>query len=869
MKFKNILLILVSLIFLSQTALADTDWANYSLQYRIDNAIPNGQRPYQLQLKLHAGSGTNNATDVYFNSHSNANFSDVRYYLNNVTPLTYWMENSSYVWINDTANGSINIYYGNSSIITNQSNGYATFPVWDDFNINNSGYWLGDNGSILYSNGKIFGQTTFNIYHNISGFTNNNTGILIKTTLANTVGTFTVTQGVGVKQNGGSVISATGVGIGFRENTASTLWSGGVEAFNAGSYARDGTPQYYEARWNGTGWTYLYNNATVYTSGALGLYSKNNILISCPTGNGCTGANLASWDFIMARNWNQTELTFASSWSTEKNMTWSNNYTNDVSKSFSLLTQIPVNFIFSESEDTSYLWNVNGITQSSTANNMTYSFLINGTNYVNVSSSPSGSIMNWTVVSANYTLACLSPTNGTILNSPISLTCREWIQTPPYNFEVSTDSSFLNIVASGTGTSTNELIVLTETLSPDQYWWHIKNSTGIYTNTMNFSITSVSLRDGSMNITVRNESNTSQIVYNYTANFYGADGTFFAMNSNSTTGWANASKFNISAQRYLIVIQPTTGYMQRSYLTTSPGNLVAYVPSTNLTINTISYSILDITGLFPWSSGSTIISTYKGNLLMDSSNFGLDGYHPIYLIQGTNYQIQITNGNSIFYYSNYIPVSSGIQQITISNFVVNKTTIDPFEYSITYDTNDVTLNWNNTAGTLSQLNFTVHKGMPMQSYCQLLTTVDHGQAICAIDNTTSYHVIFSALMTDGTFQNSSFFIDYTNGVIKNQIWINPIDGSPAGIGFNIHYGTFTMPNWVYNWVSLILIVILAASFGGKQQIGAFITGCVAFGLEYVGWFVPISGSQVAVMGITGIFTFFALIYFLQGKERNQ
>ena len=109
-------------------------WWNASWDYRIDNPISNGTRPYQLSLILSNATGSNNnATHVFLNGHSNINFTDVRFTLDNTTPLSYWIEkDTGKVWVNVTANGTVNLYYGNPSA-TETSDGKKTFEFFDDF----------------------------------------------------------------------------------------------------------------------------------------------------------------------------------------------------------------------------------------------------------------------------------------------------------------------------------------------------------------------------------------------------------------------------------------------------------------------------------------------------------------------------------------------------------------------------------------------------------------------------------------------------------------------------------------------------------------------------------------------------------------
>jgi hypothetical protein len=160
----------------------------------------------------------------------------------------------------------------------------------------------------------------------------------------------------------------------------------------------------------------------------------------------------------------------------------------------------------------------------------------------------------------------------------------------------------------------------------------------------------------------------------------------------------------------------------------------------------------------------------------------------------------------------------------------------------------------------------------MVLYCQQTSTLQNGQSLCLIDNTSQFHVIFSALMTDGRYMNTSYFVDYTYGHKKSSTGVSTIDGSPIGIGYVFNYGTFVMPIWVYNWGSLLLIILLAGTFGGYHSgFGSIITGVIALLFEGVGWLQPLGDGDIevgVVMGITGALTLLSVLYYLQHKDRG-
>jgi len=131
---KSVFKITIALLFILIMAVPSSAWWNASWAARTDNAVDNGPRPYQLRLILSNATGTNNATHVFCNGLCSPNFTDIRFTLQETTPLSYWIENAStgLVWVNLTANGTVNMYYGESAVSTT-SNGDTTFILFDDF----------------------------------------------------------------------------------------------------------------------------------------------------------------------------------------------------------------------------------------------------------------------------------------------------------------------------------------------------------------------------------------------------------------------------------------------------------------------------------------------------------------------------------------------------------------------------------------------------------------------------------------------------------------------------------------------------------------------------------------------------------------
>lgn len=427
-------------------------------------------------------------------------------------------------------------------------------------------------------------------------------------------------------------------------------------------------------------------------------------------------------------------------------------------------------------------------------------------------------ILNGSVLIGKPTIYLLSPTNNSIVTIPVTILWNESIYIFPHIYQISTDNQFLNVVSSGTITTTStQNISVSTSLSSGTYYWHVKNSTGNYSDWRNFTISGALLIPGRYNITVWDEQDVSKQILNYTIRI--SNNTFvLTKNSNQATGWTNFSAAEIAGGEYLILATPTgtfSNYYPRMVLSTSPANVTMYVPNGTLpnVIDLVVFSILDTTGRFPLTTSTITVSI--GGYVLDKSYFSLDGTHPVFLIQGANYQITIQNGNNI-YSSNYIPYGSGTFQIPISNFLVNLTSLDPFRYNITTNSSQILLSWADVGGVMNTLTFNVDKGVNRSDLCLLTTSVKYGQSPCSITNLSDiYYVDFSALMNDGSYRNQSFSVDYRRGTRVDSTGVSPIDGSPIGIGYKWNYGTFVMPDWVYNWFSVIFFIMLAGTFGQR------------------------------------------------------
>jgi hypothetical protein len=142
-----------------------TAWWDNSWSYKINND-PNGtQRPYQLSINVSNNTGTNNNTYVFCNGRCNANFTDVRFTILDITEQPLWIENVTFInattarfYVNLTTLGQVQMYYGNSGATT-VSNGNTTFPLFDDFTngttLNTTLWTEGGSGTATVADGNI------------------------------------------------------------------------------------------------------------------------------------------------------------------------------------------------------------------------------------------------------------------------------------------------------------------------------------------------------------------------------------------------------------------------------------------------------------------------------------------------------------------------------------------------------------------------------------------------------------------------------------------------------------------------------------------------------------------------------------------
>lgn len=444
--------------------------------------------------------------------------------------------------------------------------------------------------------------------------------------------------------------------------------------------------------------------------------------------------------------------------------------------------------------------------------------------------------------------ALTSPTNGSSINIELPATTVSTNFTwqnglAPYIFILGQDSIENEIVNTTLGVNYN-----VQTLDVGHtYYWKVIDSFGQTTNISNYTVNSISIQ-GRLNITVFDEQQSSNRIMIFNAQVYNSTAL---LNKSATNGWVNFSGDEISSGEYLIRIVPNSSYATRSVLATSPTNVTIYIPSTSNTINIIAFYLLDYTTMYPWSS--SILTITKNNSIIHKSYFDADSKVGVYLIQGDNYGVTITNGNNIQNWGNYVPISSGNVQVVITGISVNATSTIPFIYNLSYSTNDITLNWSSNVN-INNLTFTILKNNTTPVH-QLTTTIKNGQSLYTVTDTNSTYYVYINVDKDNGIYTKTEVINYKGGQARTDCGL--------GLGCRFNIGTFIMPQWAYNNASILLIWVIAGSFGAWfAALGAIIAIILLVLFIWWGW---LEGAGIGI-SLVGAIAVLVIIDYLKSKE---
>lgn len=440
----------------------------------------------------------------------------------------------------------------------------------------------------------------------------------------------------------------------------------------------------------------------------------------------------------------------------------------------------------------------------------------------------------WT--NGHIAIQSLTPVNGStgISSSAVTLTWKEWEVDTPHTLYISKDNEYLNIVSASTISShiyENFTTTIYGLTNNTKYWWKVKNNSGYYTLSMNFTTSATPTTDGRLNLTAFDETNYSFRINNFTADIYDTNGT--KITRNSTNGWCNLSSSEINSGIYLVKIS-NSSYKERSVLFTSPDNVTMYLPNTSNNIDLAVFVLNDYTGQFPWSS--TILKVYNNNSLMYSSYFSADAKIPVYLIDASTYSIHIENGDNTRIWGNYVPYTS--QEVGILVSTVDTDTKD-FSYNISNSITGITLSWSGVSN-IRYVNYTIYKGDSRSVEYTLNTSLDTGETNYIKSGSTDiYYVVFNtSTIHSGFFATKKIFEDRT---VKERYPGTIFSGNSSAW----KYGTFILPDsWAYA-AATGLLILLAVSFNVYfGWFGALITVIFANMFYYWKWLPQLTYTNV-------------------------
>ncbi len=510
------------------------------------------------------------------------------------------------------------------------------------------------------------------------------------------------------------------------------------------------------------------------------------------------------------------------------------------------------------------------------------------------------------------TLNITSPVNKSVNQSRSqSLQWRSSFDNAPYiiNTSLNANMSSNNTVATVTDyTSYDGLYYYWSTptlyFAPNTtYYWQPND---IFNNNVTGNFTTIYEPPGTLNIQVKDEQTGDQI-YIFNTTIEGANhGT---LTKGTIYGWTNFTSSEVSSGTYVITVIPSsnlststvsvinyqdnttttsaettgTGYSQRTLIVTSPSNVTMYVPNmdTNINVvNQVTFQLEDLSTRFP--TGNTILYIYKNNTLMYSNYFESSSIAYVNLIAENRYYISVENyvTSSVYVYGNFVPQKTfySTSKISITNFAVNQSDLYPISYNVTYDFDGYDLEWIDYKNKMNSLTFKLYNST--ENICSYTSTAKAGQytVTCLTGYIDTFNFTLSFNMTDGTFLNLSQISNTGVGRRVNATGTSLITGEPVGTGFNLDKGTWHMPEYVYTWLSIILILlILCASVKRDASVGVGFTLIAALILEYYGWFRPYwndtlsdtvnLATQNNIVGLTvGLLFFTAIIIYKKHME---
>lgn len=168
---KLLLVILVLILLIVPSSAWLTDYSYRKEHYITGNASWGGsQTNYNVPIVIYRSTGSDSGNTVYVGTDCQSDYDDIRFTDEGDTELDYWIQegytsSSATFWLECSSlaegNNTFYMYYGDADGVDN-SDGYETFPLFDDFNgaSLNSTQWI-DSGSIYIGSGfcSVTGQS--------------------------------------------------------------------------------------------------------------------------------------------------------------------------------------------------------------------------------------------------------------------------------------------------------------------------------------------------------------------------------------------------------------------------------------------------------------------------------------------------------------------------------------------------------------------------------------------------------------------------------------------------------------------------------------------------------------------------------------
>lgn len=394
-------------------------------------------------------------------------------------------------------------------------------------------------------------------------------------------------------------------------------------------------------------------------------------------------------------------------------------------------------------------------------------------------------------------------------------------------YQIAVDSNFFGIVDSDLTRSGSSSVSVA--LPPGNYYWHMQQADGSYTEPLAFTVETAPPIDGHLNFRIVNELTNANV-----------SATVILSNNTTTLQKTGANvTFNsteVTAGNYTVQIKQNN-YSTRYYEVESPGNYIFYLLQTNLTTNNASvvyFSLIDNTNTFQYDSTKLEIikQTPNGSILIQNSYFDASGFVVATLNQFDNYILKVVSDSGHErILGNYIQAGQTTTQLVISDIDLKDSNMSVhagFRYNLTKSDEAVKFDWLNPNNSLKEpLLFQIYKnnelvmnistGAPFGS----INYYDNVAGEMKLDPDATYRIVMTAKTANGTIKINEYY---------------KVGEESVGIDFE------KIPLALRIVISLILLILVASMFNiTNAKFSAIVVTLVAGFLALVG-FLPILSS---------------------------